>query len=86
MHKILLHRNSSKFYRKANESLKRKISVAIDALSRNPHLDVHVKKLKGELKHMHRFRFGDLKILYEIDDAAETVWIKTIEWRGAVYK
>lgn len=86
MHKIFLHRNASKFYQKANKSLKGKISVAIDTISRNPHLDVHVKKLKGELKHMHRFRFGDLRILYEIDDAAKTVWIKTIEWRGAVYK
>jgi mRNA-degrading endonuclease RelE of RelBE toxin-antitoxin system len=86
MHKIFLHRNASKFYQKANKSLKGKISVAIDAISRNPHLDVHVKKLKGELKHMHRFRFGDLRILYEIDYAVKTVWIKTIEWRGTVYK
>jgi mRNA interferase RelE/StbE len=76
----------SKFCQKANKSLKGKISVAIDAISRNPRLDMHVKKLKGELKHMHRFRFGDLRILYEIDDATKTVWIKTIEWRGAVYK
>ena len=86
MHKVLLHRNSSKFYQKANELLKRKISVAIDAIAQNPHLDVHVKKLKGELKHMYRFRSGDLRILYEIDDTTATVWIKTIEWRGAVYK
>jgi mRNA-degrading endonuclease RelE of RelBE toxin-antitoxin system len=35
---------------------------------------------------MHRFRMGDLRILYEIDDAQEIVWIKTVEWRGAAYK
>jgi mRNA-degrading endonuclease RelE of RelBE toxin-antitoxin system len=42
--------------------------------------------LKGDLKHMHRFRIGDLRILYEIDDAQEIVLIKTIEWRGSAYK
>jgi mRNA-degrading endonuclease RelE of RelBE toxin-antitoxin system len=46
----------------------------------------HIKKLKGDLKYMHRFRMGDLRILYEIDDAQESVWIKTIEWRGSAYK
>jgi len=35
---------------------------------------------------MYRFRMGDLRILYEIDDEQETVWLKTIEWRGAAYK
>ena len=44
------------------------------------------KKLQGDLKHMHRFRMGHLRILYEIDDAQESVWIKTIEWRGSAYK
>jgi len=28
---------------------------------------------------MHRFRKGDLRPLYEIDDAQEIVWVKTIE-------
>jgi mRNA-degrading endonuclease RelE of RelBE toxin-antitoxin system len=51
MHKIILHRNTVKFYRKADDA--------------------------------HRFRIGDLHILYEIDGTQEIVWIKTIEWRGS---
>ena len=86
MHNILLHRNAVKFYRKADNALKERIAGAIDVIARNPHLDGHIKKLKGDLKHMHRFRMGDLRIIYEIDDAQETVFIKTIEWRGSVYK
>jgi mRNA interferase RelE/StbE len=86
MHKILFHRNAVKFYRKADDDLKERIADAIDVISENPHLDSHIKKLKGDLKHMHRFRMGDLRILYEIDDEQETVWIKTIEWRGSAYK
>jgi len=86
MNKILFHRNVVKFYRKADDALKEKIADAIDVIAQNPHLDSHIKKLKGDLKHMHRFRMGDLCILYEIDNAQETVWIKTIEWRGSAYK
>ena len=86
MHKIILHRNAVKFYRKANDTLKERVADAFGVIARNPHLDGHIKKLKGDLKHMHRFRMGDLRILYEIDDAQEIVWIKTIEWRGSAYK
>jgi len=86
MHKIILHRNAAKFYRKADNALKERVTDAIDVIARNPHLDGHIKKLKGDLKHMHRFRIGDLHILYEIDDPQEMVWIKTIEWRGSAYK
>jgi mRNA interferase RelE/StbE len=86
MHKILFHRNAVKFYRQADDTLKKRIADAIDVVAGNPHLDSHIKKLKGDLKHMHRFRMGDLRILYEIDDEQGTVWIKTIEWRGFAYK
>ena len=86
MHKIILHRNAAKFYRKADDALKERVTDAIDDIVLNPPLDGHIKKLKGDLKHMHRFRVGDLRILYEIDDVQETVWIKTIEWRGSAYK
>ena len=86
MHEIILRRNAVKFYRKADDTLKERVADAIDVIARNPRLDGHIKKLKGDLKHMHRFRMGDLCILYEIDDAQEIVWIKTIEWRGSAYK
>jgi mRNA interferase RelE/StbE len=86
MHKIILHRNAAKFYRKANATLKERLADAIDTIARDPYLGGHIKKLKGDLKHMHRFRMGDLRIVYETDDAQEIVWIKTIEWKGSAYK
>jgi hypothetical protein len=52
MHKILFHRNAVKFYRKADDALKKRIADAIDVVAGNPRLDSHIKKLKGDLKHM----------------------------------
>ncbi len=69
MYKIILHRNAVKFYRKADGALKERAADAIDVITRNPYLDGHIKKLKGDFKHMYRFRMGDLRIIYEIDDA-----------------
>jgi len=63
MHRILFHRNAVKFYRKADDTLKERISDAVAVIAQNPHLDSHIKKLKGDLKHMHRFRMGDLRML-----------------------
>jgi mRNA-degrading endonuclease RelE of RelBE toxin-antitoxin system len=61
--------------------------MTINGIVRNPLLDSHIKKLEGGgFQTQHRFRMGDLHILYEIDDEQETVWIKTIEWRGSAYK
>ena len=74
MHKIILHRNAVKFYRKANDTLKERVADAFDVIARNPHLDGHIKKLKGVLKHMHRFRMGDLLIearILAVADALE---------------
>ena len=48
MHKIILHRNAVKFYRKADNALKERVADAFDVIARNPHLDGHIKKLKGE--------------------------------------
>ena len=36
--------------------MKKRVSDAIDIIARNPHMDARIKKLKGDLKHMHRFR------------------------------
>lgn len=59
--------------------MQERVADAIDVIARNPHLDGHIKKLKGDLQHTHRFRMSDLSIFYEINEAQETIWIKTVE-------
>ncbi len=44
MHKIILHRNVVRFYRKADKDLKERLADAIDVIARNPHLDGHINK------------------------------------------
>jgi mRNA interferase RelE/StbE len=86
MHNIILHRNAVKFFEKADTITKNRISEAFDIISKNPRYHPHIKKLKGELKHMFRFRLGNLRIIYEIEEDIQTVRVKVIERRGSVYR
>jgi len=86
VYKVILHKNAIKFYRTANENLRKRINRAIDCISQNPHYHRNIKKLQGNLSSMYRYRISDLRILYEIHDDIKTVRIKTIDVRGNVYK
>ncbi len=86
MYEIILHKHAAKFYRSAAAGLKERVAAAFYLISQDPHYHPHIKKLKGELKNMYRFRLGDLRIIYEIEEDIRTVRIKTIEARGSAYK
>jgi len=51
MYNVILHKNAAKFYKNADNKLKGRIKEAINNISGNPRLHVHIKKLEGELKH-----------------------------------
>lgn len=48
----------------ADNKLRGRIKEAINNISGNLRLHVHIKKLEGKLKQMYRYRLGDLRILY----------------------
>ena len=45
-----------------------------------------LKSLSGELQGSYRMRVGDIRIVYSIDEAAKTVFVEVIGFRGDVYK
>ena len=86
MYKVVLYKEAVKFYEKVTDNLRRRINVAIDSIAKNPYHNTHIKKLRGELSHMYRYRVGAARILYEIHEDIKTVRIKMIEIRGSAYK
>lgn len=86
MYKVILHKDAAKYYRNADKKLQRRINTAVDVILENPRYHVHIKKLEGELKHMYRYRLGNLRILYELHEEIKTIRIKAIEARGSVYR
>jgi mRNA interferase RelE/StbE len=86
VYKIILHKNASKFYTKADAKLREKINASVEMILENPRFHIHIKKLQGELSDMYCYRLGEIRIIYEIHEDIKTVRIKTIEYRGSAYK
>jgi len=55
-------------------------------LKNNPFFGINIKKLKGKYKDMYRFRIGDYRIFYKVDDSNKIVFIIDIENRQDAYK
>jgi len=55
-------------------------------LRSNPFFGTNIKKLKGEFKEIYRFRIGDYRLFYKIDDNEKIIFIVSIEDRKDAYK
>ena len=55
-------------------------------LRNNPFFGTNIKKLKEEYKEIYRFRIGDYRLFYIIDDNERIIFIIDIENRKDAYK
>jgi mRNA interferase RelE/StbE len=55
-------------------------------LRNNPFFGTNIKKLKGEYKEVYRFRLGDYRLFYKIDERESLIFILNIENRQETYK
>ncbi len=86
MYRVILHRDADKDYNGFDEKLKSRTDNALGDIRLNPYRGPNIKKLKGKLSNLYRYRIGGFRILYEIIEDIKTVRVKTIKTRGKVYK
>ena len=55
-------------------------------LKNNPYYGTNIKKLKGEYKEIYRFRIGDYRLFYKINENESIIFIINIENRQDAYK
>lgn len=87
MYLVSLSKEAAKAYRKMDESTRRRIDKALDALGINP-FDVErhdIKPLHGPLKGLWRYRVGRFRIIYRVNKEAKEVQIVTIRARSEAY-
>jgi mRNA interferase RelE/StbE len=83
MYKIQIKRSAERDLRQLPASVFRRINRQIVALGSEPR-PPGVRKLQGQMEGW-RVRVGDYRILYQIDDAAQTVTIVRVKHRRDVY-
>ncbi len=85
MYKLELSREAQRFYERCDKAVAKKLTRCFESLERNPRSGNNVKSLKGPLAGSYRYRVGDLRAVYTINDREVTVYLITIAKRSDVY-
>jgi mRNA interferase RelE/StbE len=68
------------------EGIKAKLRADVySQLKRQPYAGKHIKKLKGYAPVTWRYRIGDYRFFYTIDDRKKMIFMLAIDHRGAAY-
>ncbi|MGD1932385.1 MAG: type II toxin-antitoxin system RelE/ParE family toxin [Leptolyngbyaceae cyanobacterium] len=85
MYKVRLTKRAAKFYKSADAALARRLARAFAVLESTPRQHPNIKALKGKLAGQYRYRVGDYRIVYRIQDDEIEVIILLVAHRGEVY-
>jgi len=86
MYQVRLTGEAQRSFDHADASLQRRLHRCFDQLSTRPRRHPNALKLRGQLAEYFRYRVGDWRVIYRIDDDAGTVWVVLIEHRREAYR
>ena len=86
MYEILLHPDAQKVYAKADKALAKKIAKCLQQLEQDPRSHPDIKELKGEYSSLYRYRIGDYRIIYSVEDEIVQVFVVAIAHRSKAYE
>ena len=85
LYAVVVSSQAGEFFEEASASLQRKLDRCFEMLKINPRSHPNIKPLKGELAGYYRYRVGDYRVVYSIDDEQKQVFVLIIKHRGEVY-
>jgi mRNA interferase RelE/StbE len=86
MYEVLLHPDVQKVYTSAEKVLAKKIARCLQQLEETPRSHPNIKALKGDYAGYYRYRMGDYRVIYSIDDELEQVFVVAISHRSKAYE
>jgi len=85
MYDVLLHPDAQKVYLSADKALAKKIARCLQQLEQTPRSHPNITALKGDFAGYYRYRIGDYRIIYSVDDRSVQVLVVAIAHRSEVY-
>ncbi|MFO8040765.1 MAG: type II toxin-antitoxin system RelE/ParE family toxin [Sodalinema sp.] len=82
----LLHPDAQNVYINAEKALAKKISRCLQQLEQTPRSHPNIKALKGDYAGYYRYRIGDYRVIYTIDDKLVQVFVIAIAHRRESYE
>jgi mRNA interferase RelE/StbE len=86
MFDVVLSPEALDFYTNADAPLAGKLNRCFAQLKQNPRSHSNSKRLKGRLAGLWRYRVGDWRVVYRIDDEQDRVVILAIAHRREAYQ
>ena len=86
MFRVELATSPRRFYAGAERPLASKLARCFSQLETDPRRHNNIKPLKGAFVGLHRFRVGDWRVVYRIDDARGVVYVLDIAHRCDIYE
>jgi len=86
MFEVVLSPDASEFYLAADRPLALKSARRFQRLETNPRQGNNIKRLTGEWTGDVRYRVGDWRVIYRIDDADNQVSVVGIGHRRDIYE
>jgi mRNA interferase RelE/StbE len=85
-YRLRLTGKASSFYKSADASLAKRLARCFEVLEQTPRQHPNIKSLKGQLAGRYRYRVGDYRVIYRINDETTEVIILLIKHRRDVYE
>jgi mRNA interferase RelE/StbE len=86
MFEVILSPAAAEFYAAADGPLASKLARCFRRLEAEPRKGNNVKRLKGEWAGYRRYRVGDWRVIYRVEDADSRVYVVAIAHRREVYE
>ena len=86
MFEVILSSEAEEFYAAADRPLARKLSRCFAQLESEPRRHNNIKRLSGDFAGLLRYRVGDWRVVYRIDELSSRVLVLSIAHRRVVYE
>lgn len=85
LYRIDLSEEATQFFEAASAKLQKRLDRAFGQIKSNPRFHPNIKPLKGNYVGYYRYRVGNYRIIYSIDDETIRVLVTTVSHTSEVY-
>jgi mRNA interferase RelE/StbE len=86
MYELVLTRKAQKFYEHVDDVLAERFNRCFEQLQANPYNHPNIKRLRGSFAGCLRYRVGDWRVVYQVDEVQQTTTVLLIAHRSEVYR
>ncbi|MEM8717802.1 MAG: type II toxin-antitoxin system RelE/ParE family toxin [Cyanobacteria bacterium P01_G01_bin.39] len=86
MYKVRLSLEAEKVFATSDKALAKKLARCFNNLENSPRSHPNIKPLKGSYSGYYRYRVGDYRVVYSIEDELVMVTVIIIAHRSKVYE